>query len=417
MTASTRPRLPLAVFVIGLGIFCLGTSEFMIAGLLPDITQAFGVDIPQAGWLITIFAIGMLLGAPIMTLLTLKLPRKTTLLGAGLLFIVAHVLSATTDNFTVLMATRAVAALACATFWSVGAVVSVTLAGAGRTAQALAVTVGGLTVANIIGVPAGTWLGAQFGWQSAFWAVAALTALSVLAMILLVPHTARPSGGNTNTSMSSLVRAELSAFRQGRIWLALLTTMLFQAAVFCTFSYLAPLMIQVAGIPESAVAGVLLIFGLGSLLGVTIGGRYADRNPMLNVLLSLSTMALALLALLLTAGNPWGLIISTFFFGVTGFSIAAALNSRVFGFAGNAPTLAASVSTSAFNIGNALGPWLGGLVIGLGLGLRAPIWISITLAVLAVVVALISRQVEKRPLKSATPIPSTEGAIHESPIY
>lgn len=394
---NVRTRLPFAVFIIGLGIFCLGTSEFMIAGLLPDITKDLGIDIPQAGWLITIFAIGMLLGAPLMTLLTLKLPRKVTLLAACLVFIAAHLLGANTTNFTLLLVSRALAAVACATFWSVGSVVAVAIAGPGKTAQALAVTVGGLTVSNIIGVPAGTLLGSQFGWQSAFWAVAALTALSAVALLILIPHTE----GSAKAKLSIMVSAELQAFRQGRIWLALLTTVLFQAAVFASFSYLAPLMIEVAGIPESAVAGVLFIFGLGSLIGVTLGGRYADRNPMLNVLLSLSSMTLALVALLLFAASPWGLIVAIFFFGLTGFSIAAALNSRVFGFAGDAPTLAASVSTSAFNIGNALGPWLGGLVIGLGLGLRAPIWISIALALLALGVALISRQIEKSPPRAA----------------
>ncbi|WP_199921820.1 Cmx/CmrA family chloramphenicol efflux MFS transporter [Psychromicrobium lacuslunae] len=392
MTTS-RTRLPFAVFLIGLGIFCLGTSEFMIAGLLPDITADLGIDIPQAGWLITIFAIGMLIGAPAMTLLTLKLPRKITLLAACLVFILSHLIGATTTNFTLLLISRGLAAIACATFWSVGSVVAVTIAGPGKTAQALAVTVGGLTVSNIIGVPAGTWLGSHFGWQSAFWAVAALTALAAVALLVLIPRT----DNQAKPKLSVMVRAELQAFRQGRIWLALLTTMLFQAAVFATFSYLAPLMIEIAGIPESAVAGVLFVFGLGSLIGVTLGGRYADRNPLLNILLSLSSMTLALAALLLFANQPWGLVIAIFFFGLTGFSIAAALNTRVFGFAGAAPTLAASVSTSAFNIGNALGPWLGGLVIGLGLGLRAPIWISIALALLAIGVALISRRVEKTP--------------------
>ena len=369
--APPRTRLPLAVYVLALGTFCIGTSEFMLAGLLPQLSEGLGVSISGAGLLITAFAIGMMVGAPLMTLATLRLPRRATLLSAALVFAAVHLLPLAFDGYAALMVGRVIAALACATYWAVGAVIAVRLAGPDLTARALAAIVGGLTLANILGVPMGTWIGEQLGWQAAFVAVA-LTTLAVVGvlrvMIPLQPH------DDAATPMKVLVRRELVAFRDRRLWLALATTAAFQAAVFCCFSYLAPLLTDEAGISEGRVPLVLLLFGVGSFVGVTLGGRYADRDQLLNVFISLGAMVASLVLLYVLAGSTVGVVVATFLFGASAFSIAAALNGRVFGFAGDAPTLAASVNVSAFNLGNSVGPWIGGLVIDAGLGLRAPIW-------------------------------------------
>ncbi|MDE9366864.1 MFS transporter [Luteipulveratus sp. YIM 133132] len=327
-----------------------------------------------------------------MTLATLRLPRRATLLAAALVFAGVHLLPLLLDGYAALLVGRVVAAVACATYWAVGAVVAVRLGGPERTARALAAIVGGLTLANVLGVPLGTWIGEHLGWQAAFLAVALATIAVAVVLRVMIP---RQPQDDATTPMGVLVRRELAAFRNRRLWLALLTTATFQAAVFCCFSYLAPLLTDVAGIDESRVPLVLLLFGVGSFIGVTIGGRYADRDLLMNVFLSLGSMVLALTALLVLAGSVAGIVIATFLFGATSFSIAAALNGRVFAFAGDAPTLAASMSVSAFNVGNAVGPWIGGLVIDAGLGLRAPVWASIGLVLLALVVASCSWRLER----------------------
>ena len=391
-TSPTRTRLPLAVYVLALGTFCIGTSEFMLAGLLPQLAAGLDVSIARAGLLITAFALGMTFGAPLMTLATLRLPRRATLLGAALVFAAVHLLPLAFDGYAAILVGRVVAAVACATYWAVGAVIAVRLAGPGQTARALAAIVGGLTLANVLGVPLGTWIGEQLGWQAAFVAVALATLAVTVVLRVMVPA---QEHADASTPMRVLVRREVAAFRDRRVWLALATTATFQAAVFACFSYLAPLLTDVSGISASRVPLVLLLFGVGTFVGVTIGGRFADRNLLLNVFVSLGAMVLALLALVTLAGSPVGVVVATFLFGATSFSIAAALNGRVFAFAGEAPTLAASVNVSAFNVGNALGPWLGGLVIDAGLGLRAPIWVAIALGLTSLTVATASWRVER----------------------
>lgn len=394
MASATPTRLPAAVYVIALTIFALGTSEFMIAGLLPDLASDLDVSIPAAGSLISAFAVGMLVGAPVMALLTLRFPRRTTMLVACVVFAVAHVVGAVSDDYGLLLATRVVAAIACATFWAVGAVTAVALAPAGSTAKALAAVLGGLTLANVLGVPAGTWIGEALGWQAAFVAVAVATVVSTVATVLFVPDT---GADDAATPMRQRVAAELEVFGQARLWAALATTMTFQAAVFCAFSYFAPLLTDVAGIASSRVPAVLLVFGVGTFIGITIGGRYADRHALLNVFVSLTAMSVSLVALAVVAHSPVLVVVGVFAFGVASFSIASALNARVFGFAADAPTLAAAVNVSAFNVGNAAGPWIGGLAISAGLGYVAPVWFALGLTGLALGFATISWAVERQP--------------------
>lgn len=356
-------RLPRVVYLLALGVFCLGTSEFMLAGLLPQISADLGVSVPDAGLLITAFAVGMLLGAPLMTIATLRLPRRAALLGAGAVFALMHLLPLVIDGYAGLLIARVVAAVACATYWAVGAVLAVRLSPAHLTARAMAAMVGGLTLANILGVPGGTWVGERFGWRTTFAVVAVIT----VGVLVLLWTTVPATPAERDTPLRALIGRELSAFGDRRLWLALGTTALFQAAVFCTFSYLAALLIDVSGISSGRVALVLLIFGIGSLVGVTIGGRYADRDMLLNVLLGLAAMILSLAVLRLAMGSAVGVTIAIFLFGAAAFSLAAALNGRVFAFAGDAATLTAAVNVSAFNVGNAVGPWIGGLTIGAGL--------------------------------------------------
>jgi MFS transporter, DHA1 family, chloramphenicol resistance protein len=406
MDAPARTRPPLAVYVLAAAIFAQGTSEFMIAGLLPGLTRDLGVSVPRAGMLITAFALGMMIGAPVMTLLTLRMPRKVTLLVAAGGYVIMHLIGVLMQGYTGLLITRVIAAVLYATFWSAAAVIATRLAGPRLLARSLALLVGGLSIANVIGVPAGTWLGDRYGWRAAFIAVAIATAISAIMIAILVPDTEAHSG----VQLGQLIRDEIGVFRSGRLWLALLTTAFFQGGVFAAFSYFAPLLINVTGISAARVPIYLLLFGVGAFLGTTLGGRFADRGPLANVIISLVATMIASVLLLLSAGSPIAVGVALVLYALAAFSIAGGLNARVMGFAGSAPTLAAAVNTSAFNVGNAVGPWFGGLAITAGFGFRSPIVAGMIMLALSLLVAVGSLIIERRQTVAPIPVAVAVGA-------
>ena len=393
-TTAAPPRVPAQVYLLAAVIFCLGTSEFMIAGILEPISSDLAITIPQAGLLITGFAVGMIVGAPAMALLTLELPRRATMIITIVGFSALHILAALAPSYSILMLSRVLSAIACGGFWAVAAVHTTRIAPVEVHGRALASLVGGLTVANLVGVPMGTWIGTQFGWRATFWAVAIVTALAAV-LIAVTTRTTNDERAEAAPHLPTLLRAELAAFRGPRIWLALTTTALFQAAVFASFSYFSPLLTQVAGLSQELVPGVLAAFGIGAFIGVVVGGRLADRNVFGNIVGSLVALALSLAALWFTAANSWAAVVMVVLVGASGFSIAGALNARVFQIATKAPTLAASVNTSAFNVGNAIGPALGGWVIAAGFGFGAPVLVAIALTVAALLVAAMAIRVER----------------------
>ena len=390
VAALSQPaRIPRVVPVLALSIFALGTSEFMIAGLLPQLAVDLRVGIPEAGYLISAFAVGMIVGAPAMAVLTLRLPRRTTLLAALGVFVVGHVVSALAPQYGLLLAARVVTAVATGAFWAVAAVVTVSVVVPQLRARSLAVLLGGLTVANVAGVPLGTLVGQQFGWRSAFWAVGALAAASALGVVLSVPP-------GTEHGPAPRVAAELAAFRHGRLWLALGTTALYQSAMIGAFSYVAPLLTEVAGIEEQWVPAVLLGFGLGSLVGVVVGGRLADPYPWPTLFGGLGSAGVLLGLVGVFAREPVVVVGLVVLLGAIAFIAGAPLNARVFALAGAAPTLASATNTSAFNVGNSLGPALGGLAIGAGWGFTAPAYLGVLLAAGAIVVALVSWRLDRQ---------------------
>ncbi|EMD29984.1 Cmx/CmrA family chloramphenicol efflux MFS transporter [Amycolatopsis azurea] len=372
--------MPLAVCVLGLSVFALGTSEFMITGLLPGMAADLNVGIPEAGLLISAFAIGMVVGAPLLAIATLRVPRRATLMALLVVFGISHVVGALGSGYALLFATRVVSAVACAGFWAVAAATAVALVPVERRGRALAILVGGLTVANIAGVPAGTFLGQHAGWRAAFWAVTALTVIALIGVFALVPET---QNGEDKTDVAT----ELRLYRGGRFWLALGVIALAQGMIFATFSYLAPLLTEIAGLPESWVPGVLSLFGLGALIGITAGGRLADARPFATLYGGLGVALLALVLLALSGPATPVAIFAVFLFGVAGFGINPALNVRAFAVAGNAPTLVGASTTAAFNVGNTVGPWLGGESIDAGLGYPSVAWVSVGLGA-ATVLAL-----------------------------
>lgn len=402
--------MPVAVHVLGLSVFALGTSEFMLAGILEPLARDMGVSIPKAGLLVSAFAIGMVVGAPALAAATLRLPRRTTLIALLAIFGLGQVAGALAPTYGVLFASRVVSALACAGFWAVGAAVAVSLVPVNARARAMAIMVGGLSIANIAGVPAGAMLGQHAGWRSAFWAVAVMTAIGLVGVVMLVPGT-RPATG----ADAPRLRRELRIYADRQVWVTLVSIALNAAAVFALFSYLSPLLTRTAGLAENWVPWVLALFGLGALTGTAIGGRIADAHLFGTMYTGIGASAVVLGVLALLAHDPVATVALAFLLGLTAFLTAPALNARMFNVANAAPTLAGATTTASFNIGNTLGPWLGGLVINAGWGYPAVAWTGALLAAAALASTAVAsrlhrRTTESRVVTGRTPVIETPAA-------
>lgn len=373
---SRRAPMPLAVYILGLSVFALGTSEFMLSGLLPPIADDMNVSIPQAGLLISAFAIGMVVGAPLLAVATLRLPRRTTLIALISVFGLGQIAGALAPTYEILFVSRVLSALACAGFWAVGAAVAIAMVPVNSRARAMAVMIGGLSVANVLGVPLGAFLGEHFGWRSAFWAVGAASAVALVGVATRIPHIPLPE-------KKPELKRELAIYRDRQVWLAIVITALAAGGVFCAFSYLAPLLTDVAGLDSGWVPWILGLFGVGALIGTMIGGRVADAH-LFGVLLSgITASTVFLVALALFASSQVAVIALAFLLGLSAFFTAPALNARMFNVAGAAPTLAGATTTAAFNLGNTSGPWLGGTVIDLDFGFASTAWAGAAMTALA----------------------------------
>ncbi|UQX02291.1 Cmx/CmrA family chloramphenicol efflux MFS transporter [Streptomyces sp. RerS4] len=395
--------MPVAVYVLGLSVFALGTSEFMLSGLLPPIAEDMGVSIPQAGLLISAFAIGMVVGAPLLAVATLRLPRRTTLIALISLFGLGQIAGALAPTYGLLFASRVVSALACAGFWAVGAAVAIAMVDKDQRARAMAVMIGGLSIANVLGVPAGAFLGEHLGWRSAFWSVGAASAVALVGILALIPKIPLPA------ERPSLGR-ELRIYRDRQVWLAVGVTALAAGGVFCAFSYLSPLLTDVAGLDSGWVPWILGLFGVGALVGTTIGGRIADARLFGVMIWGITASTVFLAALAVLASHAAVAIALSFLLGVSAFFTAPALNARMFNVAGAAPTLAGATTTAAFNLGNTGGPWLGGTVIDAGLGFPATAWAGAAMTVTAIALTLIALRLHRR-----TPPPATRIVTSSTP--
>ncbi|MFF2409155.1 Cmx/CmrA family chloramphenicol efflux MFS transporter [Streptomyces sp. NPDC058092] len=379
--------MPLAVYILGLSVFALGTSEFMLSGLLPPIADDMNVSIPRAGLLISAFAIGMVIGAPLLAVATLRLPRRTTLIALISVFGLGQVAGALAPTYEVLFASRVVSAFACAGFWAVGAAVAIAMVPVNARARAMAVMIGGLSIANVLGVPLGAFLGENLGWRSAFWAVGAASAVALVGVTTLIPRIPLPE-------QKPRLKQEMSIFQDRQVWLSITITALAAGGVFCAFSYLAPLLTDVAGLDSGWVPTVLALFGIGALVGTTIGGRVADAH-LFGVLMSgTAASTVFLVALALFASNQVAAVGLSFLLGLSAFYTAPALNARMFNVAGAAPTLAGATTTAAFNLGNTGGPWLGGTVIDADFGFAATAWAGAAMTVLALVAVVFSLRLQ-----------------------
>ncbi|MET7451443.1 MFS transporter [Streptomyces sp. NPDC005574] len=371
---SVTGKLPFVVRVLAVGTFLMGTTEFVIAGMLPEMAGDLNVSVSQAGLLITAFAVGMIVGGPVMAMATLRLPQRRTLVLALTVFSLGHVVAALGTSFTIVLAARVVTALATGAFWAVGFVIATAAAGPGNSTRAVSVMMGGLTLANVIGVPIGSLAGQVTGWRGPFWALAVLSGLAAVLVGRFVPTTRRQAEVS--------VRAEIRALRQGRLWLALSAAVLIMGGVLATYTYLTPLLTDRAGIAESVVPVVLIAFGIGALGGNAVGGRFGGRRPMATTITAAAATAVTLMMLIRLSDSPVAAVVLVFLMALTGFTVNPVVTSLAVRFAGDAPTLTSALTTSAYNTGIAAGSALAGRALDSSLGLTGPAFVGTVSAAL-----------------------------------
>ncbi|WP_131737663.1 MFS transporter [Actinomadura roseirufa] len=395
--------MPLALLALALGAFGIGTTEFVIAGLLPDLAADFHTSIPTAGLLVSGYAAGVVVGAPLVTALGARLPRKTMLVGTMALFVVAHLLSALAPSFGALMAGRIVASFAHGAYVGVASVVAAELVRPEKRASAIALLFSGLSLANVLGVPFGTFLGQQFGWRAAFWAVAAIGLAAFAGIALLVPRGPRPEAG---------LRRELAVFRGGRIWLALAMTALGWAPVLAIVTYVAPLLTEITGFGEGAVPVVMTLLGLGMLVGGPLGGRFADRALLPSLFAGLALLTVLAVVLLAAVHDKAAVVVALTVFGIVSAATIPPLQTWVLDKAAGAQTMASAANVAAFNLGNAVGPALAGLAIGAGLGYTSVLWVAALLGVAGLGAAAAAGALERR----TGPSPVQADAVQADPV-
>ncbi|GAA1448416.1 MFS transporter [Leifsonia poae] len=396
--------MPVGLIALALGGFGIGLTEFVIAGLLPEVAADFHVDEAAAGWLISGYALAVVVGALVLTAALIRVPRKAALIGLMVLFIAGNALSALAPTYEVMLLGRILAALCHGAFFGIGSVVAAGMVAPDKKARAIAIMFTGLTAANVLGVPFGTLLGQALGWRSTFWAITIIGVIALAGVALLVPRVSADA-------KSAGVLHELRAFRSGQVWLSIVVTVLGFGGMFGAFTYIAYTLTQVSGFASSAVPWLLILFGVGLFAGNAVGGRLADRALDRSLLIILIGLAIVLAAFALVAGNPIATIVALVLMGAFGFATVPGLQTRVMMYAEQAPTLASGANIAAFNLGNAVGAWIGGITISAGLGYTSPLWAGAALTVGAVVVMAIAAGTARRgsragvQAKSEQPLP------------
>ena len=384
-----RPvRLVTAILALALGGFGIGTTEFVSMGLLPEMADAVSVSIPQAGHVISAYALGVVVGAPLLTALCAQVPRKTMLVALAAVFALGNVASALASGYAGLVAARFVTGLPHGAYFGVGALVAASLVAPRKRAQAIGWMMLGLSVANVVGVPAATWLGQQLGWRSAYWGVAVIGVLTALALLRWVPHRPAPAQAG--------VRRELGGLCRPQIWLTLLAGTVGFGGMFATYTYIAPTMTEVAGISSGTVPVVLALYGVGMVTGNILGGWAADRAVVTAIFAGMGAVAVVMALFTAAVRNPWTGVLVVVLVGTCGSSLVPALQTRLMDVAGDAQALAASLNHAALNLANALGAWLGGVVIALGWGFTSTGWVGALLAVLGLAVMAVSAGLDRR---------------------
>ena len=398
LVRTTIYSVPIALYALALGGFGIGLTEFGTIGLLPQIGSDFNISAATAGYLVSGYAISVALGGIFITIAVTKLERKKVLLGLMTLFILGNFISGIANTFSVMMVGRVVAALCHGAFFGIGAVVATDLVDATKKARALSIMFTGLTVANVLGVPFGTWLGQQFGWRSTFLAISLVGISAFFAIVSLVPLDP-PHNPEVGTRK---IRDELRAFTQRQVWYSLLVTICGFGGMFGGFTYIAYTLTRVTHFADSSIPYILFLFGIGIFIGNYFGGKSADKNLKLTIIGYLSGLFVILVIFAMTATNKPASVLSIFLMGILGFAPVSAVQMRVMKFASSAPTLASGANIASFNIGNTIGAAAGGYLIAKDSGYTSPLWSAAALTALAVVIFFIADFDEKKSLKKVS---------------
>lgn len=387
------------IVALALGGFGIGTTEFVAMGLIQEIAHGVGVSVPMAGHMISAYALGVVVGAPVIAILCARVPRKGLLLGLMLFFTVGNAATAFAPNFESLVVSRFIAGLPHGAYFGVAALVAATLAGAERRAQAVARVMLGLTVATVIGVPFATWLGQLLGWRSGFAFAAGIGVVTILAIALVLPKIAAPANAS--------IRSELAGLKNSQMWFTLAIAAVGFGGLFAVYTFVSPLLTNYTQVSIRYVPIALAVWGCGMVTGGLMGGWLADRGMQKALYRITFAMIAAFLLSTMMMQHWYSALLALFLMGATGMALGPALQTRLMDVAGDAQTLAASLNHSAFNIANAQGAWLGGLVISAGYGWIAPIWVGVGLSIGGLLVLIISLQ-----LAQSKPDPTADQALN-----
>ncbi|MGA5582408.1 MFS transporter [Streptomyces thermodiastaticus] len=393
--------MPLALLALAVGAFGIGTTEFVMMGLLPGVADDLHVSIPTAGHLVSAYALGVVIGAPLLAALTARMPRRRVLMGLMALFVAGNALSALAPGYDALLAARFVSGLPHGAFFGVGAVVAAGMVAPERKARSVSLMFLGLTVANIAGVPVATLMGQHLGWRATFLAVAVIGVAAVAALALLVPRSPAPAGVRGARHPEAGLRGELAALRSLPVWLALLTTVAGFGALFAAYSYITPMLTDAAGYAESSVTLLLALFGVGATAGNLLGGRLADRSLRGTLFGGLAFLAVVLVLFPLLMRTEVSAAVAVALLGMAAFLTGSPLQLMVMEKAAAAPSLASSANQAAFNLANAGGAWVGGLTLAAGFAVTSPALAGAALAVLGLAVAAVAYAVDRRAVAAA----------------
>ncbi|MBK3635804.1 MFS transporter [Streptomyces asoensis] len=381
--------MPLALLALAVGAFGIGTTEFVMMGLLPDVADDLHVSIPTAGHLVSAYALGVVIGAPLLAAATARMSRRTVLISLMGLFVAGNALSSLAPGYDSLLAARFVSGLPHGAFFGVGAVVATGLVAPERKARSVSLMFLGLTVANIAGVPVATLMGQHLGWRATFLGVSAIGLAAIASLALLIPH-------DRGQAPAAGLRRELAALRSLPVWLALGTTVAGFGALFSAYSYITPMLTDSAGYADSSVTLLLALFGVGATIGNLLGGRLADHAMRPTLFAGLTSLALVLALFPLLMATAWGGALAVVLLGVAAFVTGSPLNLMVMEKAAAGPSLASSANQAAFNMANAGGAWIGGLALAAGFGTTSPALAGAALAVLGLAVAGVAAAVDAR---------------------
>ena len=389
--------MPRALLTLAIGAFGIGTTEFIVMGMLPEMAEGLGVSVPSVGLLISAYAIGVVVGAPTLTALGVRFPPRQTLVGLMVLFVVGNALSAVAPTYETLAAARVLTALAHGSFFGVGAVAARRLVAPERATSAISMMISGLTVANVVGVPLGTFVAQQTSWRLVLGVIAVIGLVTIAGLLAWMPAELGEPGD---------LRTELAAFRRGQVWLVLGLTVVGFSALFAVYSYVSPILTELGGLPVGWVTPVLALFGVGTTVGTLVGGRLGDRYGFSLVTAGLLATAVVLAAFALVARTPVAAVVLLVLFGALAFGLGPVVLNGVIE-AARVPggSLVSAANQGAFNMANALGAALGAAVLSGGLGYTAPIWVGAALALAGAGIAVVVRAADRRDR-----VPTTAGA-------